>query len=394
LKSQNISSLETKKERCVIVGVSLPGQSKEEINEYLEELVLLVHSANADVIKIFKQNLNKINSKFFVGKGKVEEIAEFVKKNNIDTVIFDDELSPSQIRNLERIIDCKIIDRTNLILDIFADHAKTAIAKAQVELAQYEYLLPRLTRMWTHLSKQRGGIGMRGPGEEEIETDRRIIRNKINKLKKQLDEIDTQKQTQRKHRESIVRATLIGYTNVGKSTIMNILSKSNIMVKDKLFSTLDTTTRKVMIKDLSFLLSDTVGFIRKLPTFLIESFKSTLAEVNEADILLHVVDLSSPLYEKQMQVVYQILSEINAVDKTIITIFNKIDLFEEKMLALNPHFDFQSYIDHYKNSYSNNLSVFISATKNIGIDELKDLLYDEISKVHEKGVPGNKPFYL
>lgn len=267
MKSQNISSLETKKERCVIVGVSLPGQSKEEINEYLEELVLLVHSANADVIKIFKQNLNKINSKFFVGKGKVEEIAEFVKKNNIDTVIFDDELSPSQIRNLERIIDCKIIDRTNLILDIFADHAKTAIAKAQVELAQYEYLLPRLTRMWTHLSKQRGGIGMRGPGEEEIETDRRIIRNKINKLKKQLDEIDTQKQTQRKHRESIVRATLIGYTNVGKSTIMNILSKSNIMVKDKLFSTLDTTTRKVMIKDLSFLLSDTVGFIRKLPTF-------------------------------------------------------------------------------------------------------------------------------
>ena len=230
--------------------------------------MLLVHSANADVIKIFKQNLNKINSKFFVGKGKVEEIAEFVKKNNIDTVIFDDELSPSQIRNLERIIDCKIIDRTNLILDIFADHAKTAIAKAQVELAQYEYLLPRLTRMWTHLSKQRGGIGMRGPGEEEIETDRRIIRNKINKLKKQLDEIDTQKQTQRKHRESIVRATLIGYTNVGKSTIMNILSKSNIMVKDKLFSTLDTTTRKVMIKDLSFLLSDTVGFIRcKLPTF-------------------------------------------------------------------------------------------------------------------------------
>lgn len=393
MKPQNISLVKNK-ERCILVGVSLPGQSKEETEEYIEELAFLARSANADVVKVFYQNLNKIDARYFVGKGKADEIADFIKTNDIDTVIFDDELSPSQIRNLEKIFDCKIIDRTNLILDIFADHAKTAVAKAQVELAQYEYLLPRLTRMWTHLSKQRGGIGMRGPGEEEIETDRRIIRDRINKLKKQLAEMDTQKQTQRKHRQSIVRATLIGYTNVGKSTIMNILSKSDVLVQDKLFATLDTTTRKVMIKDVSFLLSDTVGFIRKLPTFLIESFKSTLAEVNEADILLHVVDLSSPQYEKQMQVVYQILSDINAADKIIITIYNKKDLFEQNMLSINPQFDLQDFISHYKSSSTHKLSVFISARQTKGIDELKEIIYKEVIKLHEKRFPGTKPFYL
>jgi len=315
------------KERAVLVGVSLKSDSENKINEYLDELEFLALTADVETVARFYQRLDKINPKSFVGSGKLQSILDFVKEEEIDLIIFDEELSPSQIKNLNKLVDVKILDRTNLILDIFAKRAQTAVAKKQVELAQYQYLLPRLMGMWTHLERQRGGIGMRGPGEKEIETDRRIVRDKISKLKDDLIKIDKQKKVQRQNRGKLVRVALVGYTNVGKSTLMNLLTKSKVFAENKLFATLDTTVRKVAIVNLPFLLSDTVGFIRKLPHNLVEAFKSTLDEVRESDLLLHIVDVSHSEFEAQREVVLKTLHEIGAGDKPIITVFNKIDLY-------------------------------------------------------------------
>src|SRR6056297_3019777 len=317
-------------ERVVLVGVIDKNQDEEKVNEYLDELAFLARTAGAEPVKKFTQQLNKPNPKTFIGTGKLSEIKEFNRENKVDTVIFDEELTPSQLRNVEKLLNSKIMDRANLILDIFARRAKTAHAKTQVELAQYEYLLPRLTGMWTHLERQRGGIGTRGPGEREIETDRRIVRDKISRLKNQLAKIDKQKATQRKNRGKMVRVALVGYTNVGKSTLMNLLSKSSVFEEDKLFATLDTTVRKIAIENLPFLITDTVGFIRKLPHSLIESFKSTLDEVREADMLLHVVDISHPGFEEQINVVNNTLHEIGAGDKPSYMVFNKIDMVKNE----------------------------------------------------------------
>ena len=314
-------------ERAILVGIIYPGQDESEVDEYLDELAFLTETAGAEPIKRFIQKLDSPNPKTFVGTGKIEEIASYVEENRIDIAIFDDELSPSQLRNIEKELGCRILDRTNLILDIFAGRARTSYARTQVELAQYQYLLPRLTRMWTHLERQRGGIGLRGPGETEIETDRRIIRDKISKLKEQLKKIDMQMSMQRKNRGKMVRVALVGYTNVGKSTIMNLLSKSDVFAENKLFATLDTTVRKVVIGNLPFLLSDTVGFIRKLPHDLVESFKSTLDEVRESDLLVHIVDISHPGFEEQIKVVNETLRELGSSDKPAIIVFNKIDAF-------------------------------------------------------------------
>jgi len=314
-------------EKAVLIGLITPTQDKDKATEYLDELKFLLETAGGVSMKYFMQSLPYPEPRTYVGSGKLIEIANYISENQIDIAIFDDELSPSQIRNLEKALKCKVLDRTTLILDIFAFRAKTSYAKIQVELAQYQYLLPRLTRMWTHLEKQQGGIGLKGPGEKEIETDRRIIKDKISLLKGKLKEIDKQKITQRKSREALVRVALVGYTNVGKSTIMNLLSKSDILAENKLFATLDTTVRKVVIENLPFLLSDTVGFIRKLPHHLIESFKSTLDEVKEADILLHVVDISHPAFEDHIQVVNKTLSELTVNDKPIFIVFNKIDAY-------------------------------------------------------------------
>ena len=321
--------IETKaiQERAILVGIVKSGQDEREVEDYLNELSFLTETAGAEPVKRFTQKLDVPNPRTFVGSGKMEEIALFVKENTIDIAIFDDELSPSQIRNIEEKLGCRILDRTNLILDIFANRARTAHARTQVELAQYQYLLPRLTGMWTHLERQRGGIGLRGPGETEIETDRRIIRDRISFLKTQLKKIDTQMSTQRKSRGKMIRVALVGYTNVGKSTIMNLLSKSDVFAENKLFATLDTTVRKVVIENLPFLLSDTVGFIRKLPHDLVESFKSTLDEVRESDVLVHVVDVSHPNFEEQIKVVDETLRELGAKDKPSILLFNKIDAF-------------------------------------------------------------------
>ncbi|MCD6556763.1 MAG: GTPase HflX, partial [Bacteroidales bacterium] len=312
-------------ETAVVVGIITQEQTIEQVTEYLNELDFLARTAGAIVKKQFKQKRNFPDNKTFVGSGKFAEIKEYVEKNDIDTVIFDDELSPSQLRNIEGALKCKVLDRTNLILDIFASRARTAHAKTQVELAQYEYLMPRLKGMWTHLERQRGGIGMRGPGEKEIETDRRIVKDKIALLKKKLEKIDKQKSVQRKNRGKLVRVALVGYTNVGKSTLMNLISKSDIFAENKLFATLDTTVRKMVIENLPFLLADTVGFIRKLPHHLVESFKSTLDEVRESDLLLHIVDISHSNFEEQIEIVNQTLADIGAGDKKMITVFNKID---------------------------------------------------------------------
>jgi len=314
-------------EKVVLVGVINQDQNEEQVAEYLDELSFLSETAGGKPLKRFTQKLEVPNSRTFVGSGKLNEIVEFVKVNEVDTLIFDDELSPTQIRNIEKAAECKILDRTNLILDIFAQRARTAHAKVQVELAQYQYLLPRLTGMWTHLERQRGGIGLRGPGETEIETDRRVIRDKISRLKDQLKKIDRQMATQRKNRGKLVSVALVGYTNVGKSTIMNMLSKSDVFAENKLFATLDTTVRKVVIGNLPFLLSDTVGFIRKLPHNIVESFKSTLDEVRDADVLLHVVDISHTNFEEQIDIVNQTLQEIDSTDKPTYLVFNKIDAF-------------------------------------------------------------------
>ncbi len=389
----------TKKETAILVGLITRQQDKEKINEYLDELEFLIDTAGGIPVKRFVQTLDIPNSKTFVGSGKLDEIKQYVETADIDLAVFDDELNPSQIRNLERALNCKILDRTNLILDIFASRARTANAKTQVELAQYEYLLPRLTRMWTHLERQRGGIGLRGPGETEIETDRRIIRNKISLLKKKLIHIDKQKTTQRKNRESLVRVALVGYTNVGKSTLMNLLSKSNIFAEDKLFATLDTTVRKVVINNLPFLISDTVGFIRKLPHWIIESFKSTLDEVREADILIHVVDISHPGFEEQMNIVNQTLADIQVIDKPIITVFNKIDIYtfvEKEEDDLLPITKENICLEDMKNSWMakiNTPCLFISATEKQNYQELRKILYEEVKKIHIKRYPYNDFLY-
>lgn len=375
-------------EKAILVGLVTPQQNEKQLEEYLDELAFLAETAGAVTVKKFTQKVEHPNSKYFVGKGKIEEIKAYVNEHKISLIIFDDELSPSQLRNIERFLEKKILDRSNLILDIFASRARTAHAKTQVELAQYQYLLPRLTRMWTHLERQKGGIGMRGPGETQIETDRRIIQQKISLLKEQLAKIDKQKATQRKHRVELIRAALVGYTNVGKSTLMNVLSKSDVFAENKLFATLDTTMRKVVIDNLPFLLTDTVGFIRKLPHDLVESFKSTLDEVREADILLHIVDISHPNFEEQFQVVNDTLKEIGAIDKPTILIFNKIDNYEyipREEDDINPKTKENYTLEDWKNSWMAKMStpcIFISAQKKQNIKELKALLYKEIKKLH------------
>jgi GTP-binding protein HflX len=383
------------KERIILVGATTGQTSPETTQEHLDELAFLVDTAGGIVEKRFVQKLSMLDSRTYVGSGKLSEIQEYVNENNIDMVVFDDELSASQLRNLGKIFSCKILDRTNLILDIFAKRARTAHACTQVELAQYQYLLPRLTRMWTHLERQRGGIGMRGPGETEIETDRRIIRDKIALLKEKLKEIDKQKIIQRSNRGKMVRVALVGYTNVGKSTIMNALSKSEVFAEDKLFATLDTTVRKVVIKNLPFLLSDTVGFIRKLPHGLIESFKSTLDETRESDILLHIVDISHPGFENQIEVVKQTLAEIGGAGKRIIMIFNKIDAYtyiQKDEDDLTPIEQKNFTLEQLKNTWMakiNHPAIFISAIQKDNWEELKNLLYEEVKQIHIQRFPYN-----
>jgi GTP-binding protein HflX len=389
---ENIS-LDKKQETAILVGVITKDQDEVKMQEYLDELSFLADTAGALVMKRFTQKLDYPNPKTFIGKGKLEEIADYCRAMEIDLVIFDDELSPSQMRNLEAELKIRILDRTNLILDIFAKRAQTAHAKTQVELAQYQYLLPRLTGMWTHLERQRGGIGMRGPGETEIETDRRVIREKIAKLKEDLEKIDKQMATQRKNRAKLVRVALVGYTNVGKSTLMNLLSKSEVFAENKLFATLDTTVRKVVIENLPFLLSDTVGFIRKLPHHLVESFKSTLDELREADILIHVVDISHPQFEDHLNTVRVTLQELNADDKPTIMLFNKIDAFEFEQKDpddLSPKTKLNFTLADWQETYmakENTPVLFISAKKKTNIDELRMLIYEHVKNIHTQRFP-------
>lgn len=389
-----------KAETAILIGIILPRQAEEDIRDYLDELEFLAETAGAITQKRFLQKVDSPNPKTFIGSGKVMEIKEYVEQNEIDLIIFDDELTPTQLRNLEKEFERKVLDRTNLILDVFAQRAKTAYAKTQVELAQCQFLLPRLTRLWTHLERQRGGIGMRGPGETEIETDRRVIREKISKLKEELKKIDRQMSTQRKSRESIVRVALVGYTNVGKSTIMNMLSKSDVFAEDKLFATLDTTVRKVVFENLPFLLSDTVGFIRKLPHQLVESFKSTLDEVREADLLLHVVDISHPAFEEQLNVVVQTLQEIGAADKPVLLVFNKIDAYkwvkkdEDDPSPLRSKENYS--LEELKNSWmakSNSPSIFISAKHKTNFDEFREKIYNLVRDIHTTRYPYDKFLY-
>ena len=371
-------------EKVVLIGVITPQQSEEQAKEYLEELAFLVETAGGITLKTFTQKAQKPDTRTFVGKGKLEEIRDYVKAEEADMVIFDDELTSSQIRNIERFLECKILDRSNLILDIFATRAKTAQAKTQVELAQFQYLLPRLTNMWTHLSKQKGGIGMKGPGETEIETDRRIIRDKISLLKERLVLINKQNEVQRKNRNQLVRVALVGYTNVGKSTIMNLLSKADVFAENKLFATLDTTVRKVVINDIPFLLSDTVGFIRKLPHHLIECFTSTLDEVKEADLLIHVVDVSHPNFEEQLIIVNQTLKELNALDKETIVVFNKMDQYNTESKDLENGKTLS--LEEFKNSWmakSNDPAIFISAKNKVNIEQLKEKIFSKIENLHK-----------
>lgn len=392
-------NINTQPETAIMVGLITNKQSESRLQETMNELAFLLETAGGIPGKRFVQKLEQPDSRTFIGSGKLQEIKEYITAENISTVVFDDELGSTQLRNLEKELGCKVIDRTNLILDIFAKRARTATARTQVELAQYEYLLPRLSRLWTHLEKQRGGIGMRGPGEKEIETDRRIIRDRITLLKKQLEIIDKQKTTQRSGREKMVRVALIGYTNVGKSTIMNMISKSDVFAENKLFATLDTTVRKVVIENLPFLLTDTVGFIRKLPHGLIESFKSTLDEVREADLLLHIVDISHSDFEEQIAVVNQTLSEIKASDKPVIMVFNKIDAYsfveQEEGDLSEPLKENISLTDLQKTwiAKMNAPAIFISAKQKINIDELKKELYNSVYKIHIKRFPFNKMLY-
>ena len=399
LKMTDQKTTELVQETAVLVGLITQDQNEAKAKEYIDELEFLADTAGAIVVAKFFQRIVSAHPVTFVGSGKLDEIASFVKENEIDTVIFDDELSATQLRNIEKIVECKVLDRTNLILDIFASRAQTTYAKTQVELAQLQYTLPRLTRMWTHLERQKGGIGMRGPGETQIETDRRIILDKISRLKEQLKKIDLQMTTQRKNRGKMVRVALVGYTNVGKSTLMNLLSKSEVFAENKLFATLDTTVRKMVIGNLPFLLTDTVGFIRKLPHGLVESFKSTLDEVREADILLHIVDISHSGFEEQLEVVSKTLEEIKASDKPVIFIFNKIDAFTyvEKDADDLSEIKKENYsLEDWKNSWmakNNTPSIFISAKEKQNIDELKTLLYEEVKKIHITRFPFNDFLY-
>ena len=390
-------------ETAVMVGIITRQQPESLLKEYLDELRFLVETAGAKPLKTFTQKMEHPDSRTFIGSGKLHEIKMFLAENPFDMLVFDDELSPSQTRNLERALEIKVVDRTNLILDIFAQRAITSYARTQVELAQYQYILPRLTNMWKHLQKQKGGIGMKGPGEKEIETDRRIIRDKISLLKEKLSVIDRQMTTQRQNRGELVRVALVGYTNVGKSTIMNLISKSEILAENKLFATLDTTVRKVVIKNLPFLLSDTVGFIRKLPTQLVESFKSTLDEVREADLLLHVVDISHPRFEDHMAVVKQTLIDIGAADKPVIVVFNKIDaLAQTEANAIKEHWETDNaeaprpglpeLMDTWM-SKQNNPAIFISATGKQHWEDFKELLYLKVKAIHEVRYPYNKFLY-
>jgi len=387
-------------ENTVLVGVTNSSQDEFKLNEYLEELEFLTRTAGGKVVKKFKQKVVNPNPKFFIGKGKMEDIRKFINNNKVSMVVFDDELSPTQQANIERFLKCKILDRTALILDIFAQRAKTSYAKTQVELAQYEYLLPRLKGLWTHLERQRGGIGMRGPGETEIETDRRIVRDKISLLKKKLTVIDKQMKVQRGNRGSLVKVALVGYTNVGKSTIMNLISKTNVFAEDKLFATLDTTVRKVVINTLPFLLTDTVGFIRKLPTQLIESFKSTLQEVKDADILLHVVDISHISFEQHIASVNKILHEINCHNKYTLMVFNKIDNynnddFVERKRLLSENGDNISLVQ-WRNTWMNKTggkALFISATRKLNIENFKKQIYQIIKQVDMSHYPKNDYLY-
>jgi GTP-binding protein HflX len=393
---------ETKKiEKTVIIGIITQKQDEEKLNEYLDELDFLTYTAGGEVVKRFSQKMERPNPKTFVGTGKMEEINHYVIENNISTVIFDDELSPSQQKNISKIIDCKILDRTHLILDIFAQRAETSYARTQVELAQCQYLLPRLSGMWTHLERQKGGIGMRGPGETEIETDRRIVRDRIALLKEKIKTIDKQMGVQRGNRGAMVRVALVGYTNVGKSTLMNSVGKSDVFVENKLFATLDTTVRKVVIKNLPFLLSDTVGFIRKLPTQLVDSFKSTLDEVREADLLLHVVDISHPDFEDHIESVNQTLADIKSNNKTTIMVFNKIDAFkhltidEDDLITekTKKHFTLEEWKTTWMNNVGKEKAIFISASNKENFEEFRERVYEAVREIHISRFPYNKFLY-
>ena len=388
-------------ERTVLVGIVTQTQSEEKLKEYLDELEFLTFTAGGEVIKRFSQKLERPNPKTFLGTGKIDEINLYIKENTISTVIFDDELSPSQQKNLSKILDCKILDRTNLILDIFAQRAETSYARTQVELAQCQYLLPRLSGMWTHLERQKGGIGLRGPGETEIETDRRIVRDRIALLKDKIKSIDRQMAVQRSNRGAMVRVALVGYTNVGKSTLMNVISKSEVFVENKLFATLDTTVRKVVIKNLPFLLSDTVGFIRKLPTQLIESFKSTLDEVREADLLLHVVDISHPDFEEHIDSVNQILQDIKSNDKPTIMVFNKIDAYKHLVIEADDlitekttkHYTLEEWKTTWMHNVGKKNALFISATNKENCEEFREKVYEAVREIHITRFPYNKFLY-
>ena len=387
-------------EKTVLIGIITHEQGLVKSMDYLDELAFLTMTAGGTVTKTFTQKLNTPNPKTFIGEGKINEIHEYVKENNIQTVIFDDELSATQERNISKIFNCKILDRTNLILDIFAQRAKTSYAKTQVELAQCQYLLPRLKGMWTHLERQKGGIGMRGPGETEIETDRRIVRNKISLLKNKIKAIDKQMHVQRGNRGKLVRVAIVGYTNVGKSTLMNLLCKSKVFAEDKLFATLDTTVRKLVIGNLPFLISDTVGFIRKLPTQLVESFKSTLDEVREADLLLHVIDITHSNFEEHKQSVEKILSEIKSLNKPTLLVFNKIDNYQaveiEEDDLITERTKKHYTLDEWKKTWMNELGenvIFISAKDKKNIDDLKELMYSKVREIHITRFPYNNFLY-
>lgn len=388
-------------EKSIVVGIVTQNQSEEKLKEYLDELEFLTYTAGGTVIKRFSQKMDKPNPKTFVGTGKLEEIKYFIKDNDIKTVIFDDELTPSQSKNITKELDCKVLDRTNLILDIFAQRAETSYARTQVELAQCQYLLPRLTGMWTHLERQKGGIGMRGPGETEIETDRRIVRDRISLLKDKIKVIDKQMATQRSNRGAMVRVALVGYTNVGKSTLMNAVGKSDVFVENKLFATLDTTVRKTVIKNLPFLLSDTVGFIRKLPTQLVESFKSTLDEVREADLLLHVVDISHPDFEDHIASVNQILQDIKSADKPTIMVFNKIDAYQSLQYDENDitvekttkHYTLEDWKNTWMSKLGDKNTLFISATEKANFEEFREKVYEAVREIHITRFPYNKFLY-
>jgi GTP-binding protein HflX len=387
-------------EKAVLIGIMNREQNEEKVKEYLDELEFLTFTAGGEVYKRFVQRMDLPNPKTLIGSGKMLEVEAYVDEHNISSVIFDDELSPAQQRNIEKQLRCKIIDRTSLILDIFAQRAQTSYARTQVELAQYEYLLPRLTGLWTHLERQKGGIGMRGPGETEIETDRRIVRDRITLLKKKLKKIDRQMDTQRGNRGALVRVALVGYTNVGKSTLMNVISKSQVFAENKLFATLDTTVRKVVLGNLPFLLSDTVGFIRKLPTQLVESFKSTLDEVREADLLLHVVDISHPQFEEHIEAVNKVLAEIKSGDKKNIMVFNKIDQYEYETIdeddliteRTNKHFSIEEWKQTWMQKVGDR-ALFISALNKENLDEFRKRVYDEVRDIHVTRFPYNNFLY-